>query len=317
MYKIPVLLLAYNRTKNIKKILKILKELKVVKLYVSLDGPKNTRLDIRQNDRIKLFFENKKWKHKIKKNYLKKNHGCRDGVSNGINWFFKNEKMGIILEDDCLPNKSFFEFCKRNLIYFKNNKKIGCITGNNFQKNNSLSEYEYYFSKYPHCWGWATWKRSWKIYDRNIKFWKKFKLTNYWKNYFDNQNEHKYWNMIFDNCYNKKIDSWAFPWALCLWKKNLLTVTPTVNLVKNLGFGEKATHTISKSDDMFYQYYELSNNLKKPKITKADKKMDTYVFNNHFKGKNYLWPYRFFYLIKYFFEDPANFIKKLNKKIND
>tara|TARA_B110000027_G_C16120543_1_gene302589 strand:+ start:1100 stop:2050 length:951 start_codon:yes stop_codon:yes gene_type:complete len=316
MYKIPVLLLAYKRTKNIKIILKILKDLDVVKLYVSIDGPKNTKSDILQNKKLKKIFNNLNWKHKIKKNYLNKNHGCRDAVSNAINWFFNNEKMGIILEDDCLPNKSFFNFCKKNLIYFKNNKKIGCITGNNFQKD-SLKEYEYYFSKYPHCWGWATWRRSWKNYDRDIKFWRSFRLSQSWKNFFNESTQYRYWTKIFNNCYANKLDSWAFPWTLCLWRKNLLTITPAVNLVMNKGFGSSATHTISKNDNMFYQYYELNKNLKRPKKIKVDNKMDDYVFNYHFKGKNYLWPYRLFYLISFFFKDPYNFIKKIKKKIND
>ena len=319
MYNIPILLLAYKRTKNIKKILKILKKLNATKLYVSIDGPKNNNPDFYQNKKVKEIFDNLNWNYKIKKNYLKINYGCRDAVSNGIDWFFENEKMGIIIEDDCLPNKSFFKFCKKNLIFFRNNKKIGCITGNNFQskKNYKTYNYDYYFSKYPHCWGWATWRRSWKLYDRNIKFWKNFKNSKSWKQYFEEKDQYRYWTKIFDNCYKNKLDSWAFPWALCLWKKNLLTVTPSVNLVKNTGFEEDATHTITKDDDMLYQNYELKNCSKKLKKIEIDKKMDDYVFNSHFKGKNYLWPYRFIYLINYFLNSPYNFIKKIKNRIYD
>ena len=134
------------------------------------------------------------------------------------------------MEDDCLPHLDFFKFCKINLSRYKNEKLIGCITGNNFQNKINKKE-TYYFSKYPHCWGWATWARAWNVYEKNITFWPKYKKTSNWKNKFISKIEQKYWTRIFDKIFFRKIDSWAYPWTLCLWKNKMLTVTPSINLV--------------------------------------------------------------------------------------
>ena len=316
MYKIPILILFFNRPKNILKIIKILEKIKPSKIYISADGPRHNKTnDIKLCQETKDIFLDLGWKCSIKKNYLNKNLGCREAVSNGITWFFKNEKYGIILEDDCLPNLDFFKFCKINLLKYMNTSQIGCITGNNFQKKIGKNE-TYYFSKYSHCWGWATWARAWKVYKKDLGFWPTYKLSKKWKNYFLNKIEQRYWTKIFNNTHNRKIDSWAYPWSLCLWKKNMLTITPSMNLVRNIGFGEEATHTVTNYDDQKYK----TNNLPKiwihPKKIVINTKNDEFIFKNHFKGKNYIWPYRFFYLITLFITSPKTFFLKLRNNLS-
>ena len=138
MFKTPILLLIFNRPDHLKKIINILKKNNVQNIYVAADGPRknNTSDDLLCAQSRKLF-NNLDWNCRVKKNFLNKNYGCREAVSKGISWFFKNEKYGIILEDDCLPNSDFFNFCKKNLDKYQNEKNIGCITGNNFQKKNN------------------------------------------------------------------------------------------------------------------------------------------------------------------------------------
>ena len=320
MYNIPILLLVFNRPKNIKKIIKVLEKIKPTKIYISSDGPrKNNLYDEILCRKTKDNLLKIRWKCSIKKKYLISNQGCRKAVSNGISWFFKNENHGIILEDDCIPNLDFFKFCSINLKKYENSKKIGTITGNNFQKKTNIKE-TYYYSKYPHCWGWATWRRSWKIYNKKISFWPYYKNTNKWKNFFSSSIEQRYWTKIFNQIYKRKIDSWAYPWSLCLWKNNLLTITPSMNLVKNIGFGKGATHTTSKQDDQKYKLNKLPKKWQIPKNVHQNTLADEYVFKNHFKGKNYLWPYRFLFLIKILLTDPKKIyykiinILKINKK---
>lgn len=311
MYKVPILLLVFNRPKNIKKVIQILEKIKPSKIYISADGPRINKLnDKKFCNETKNLFKSLNWKCDVKKNYLKSNFGCREAVSKGISWFFKNEKYGIILEDDCLPNLDFFKYCEINLKKYYNNKKVGCITGNNFQKIMNVRE-TYYFSKYPHCWGWATWRKSWKVYKKNIDFWPTYKKSLMWLNHFNNDIEQKYWTKIFDKIYARKIDSWAYPWSLCLWKNDMLTITPRVNLVKNIGFGKEATHTVSSLDDQKYQTNKLPKKWLHPKKIVQHINNDNYVFINHLKGINYIWPYRFFYLFGLFCKNPSIFFIKL------
>ena len=137
MFKTPILLLIFNRPDNLKKVIKVLEKIRPTKLYISADGPRlNNTKDNELCKKSRDLFSKLNWKCKIRRNFFNKNLGCREAVSRGITWFFKKEKSGIILEDDCLPNLDFFNFCRTNLIRYNYHKKIGCITGNNFQKKN-------------------------------------------------------------------------------------------------------------------------------------------------------------------------------------
>ena len=117
------------------------------------------------------------------------------------------------MEDDCIASKYFFYFCKAMLKKYKNEENIFCISGSNFQ-DRSIDNNSYYFSKYNHCWGWATWRSSWKFNDVKIKFWPKFKKTSKWEKFHKNEIEKRYWTKIFNDVYENKIDSWAYPWTL-------------------------------------------------------------------------------------------------------
>ena len=159
--KLPVLLLAYNRPKETKIIIDYLIKLKVNQIYISIDGPKKNSRDQILSQELNFIIKSYK---KIKINKLNKNFGCKIAVEKGIKWFFKNVESGIILEDDCIPSKSFFVFCDKLLIKYKNSN-VKVISGNNFLNNNIKIKEHYYFSRFNHCWGWATWKRAWLLYD--------------------------------------------------------------------------------------------------------------------------------------------------------
>ncbi len=308
----PVLLIIFNRPSETEKLIKKLSIYKPEKIYVFSDGPrKYSKTDFINCEKAKLIVKKISWKCHLKKNYLRKNLGCKKAVSKGISWFFKHEKRGIILEDDCMPTKDFFEFCTWGLKKFNNNNKIGSITGNNFLNENIKINNTYYFSKYAHCWGWATWRNRWKIYDGNLKFWNKWQKSKNFKDVFNSDLEKKYWLKIFKNVKKNKIDSWAYPWNLCLWYHNKIIVTPKSNLVRNIGFSKDATHTYLKSDNVSYQVKKLKKPYIKELNYKINQQADNYVFKNHFKGQNYLWPYRFIYIINLLITNPQFLIFRI------
>ena len=313
MFKIPILFLTYNRIKCTKKSLSAILKIKPSIIYISNDGPKNNYLDKKKIEKIRNYFKKINKKIKVKEKYNIHNLGCKKTNLSALNWFFKNEEFGIILEDDCIPTPSFFSFCKVMLKKYQKNKKIFCISGSNFQNKRTITN-SYYFSKYNHCWGWATWSDRWKFNNGDISFWPKFKTSYQWNNFHENKFEKKYWNKIFDKVFLKKIDSWAYPWTLSVWKQKGITVTPNTNLVKNIGFGKESTHSLFLKDSIRY----LNNKKFKKKITYpkkiiVDKIADNFVFKNHFKGHNYIWPYRLFFLAKIFLYNPLSFFRKLFK----
>ena len=118
------------------------------------------------------------WDCDVKNLFHDKNLGCKNAVSDAISWFFSFVDKGIILEDDCLPDLSFFEYCKELLYRYELDDRIGIISGNNFI-NTSKMEFSYYFTNFPHIWGWATWKRTWDMYDLGIMDWPRLKKTRF------------------------------------------------------------------------------------------------------------------------------------------
>lgn len=273
--KTPIILIAYNRPKILEKNLKLIKNLKLSKIYVLCDGPKD------KNDKIKTDKVRKLIKKYLDSNittklYSKKNIGLRNRVVSGLNEVFKKEKMAIILEDDCIPNISFFKFSEELLKKYKDNRKIGSISGTNYLLNKRLVKSDYYFSEFPHSWGWATWRRSWNLYDNNIDNWEII-----WRNHeFNSAIAKYYWYIIFSAVSKIKIDSWAYRWTYSCWKHNLLTIIPSKNLVTNIGVGNNSSNTKFKSSVLNMKTESIEFPLKHPKIIKINKKLDAVTEKN-------------------------------------
>ena len=315
--EIPILLLLFNRPKLTKKLIKSLQIVKPKKIYVNIDGPRSKYKNDKQLCR-EVYKEVKKinWKCKINIRKFSFNNGCRKSVKNAIDHFFSKEKYGIILEDDCIPSMNFFVFCAKILKKYENNDKIKSISGNNFQKNKKQYKYDYYFSKYMHCWGWATWRRAWKDYDDNLSGWTKLKNSDYWRRLHPDRYESKYWKTKIELVYKKRIDSWAYVWLASIWFKKGIVVNPSVNLVNNLGFENNALHTFvnrfyfNNSDKI--KNYKLINH---PKNIDIHKIFDENTFKIHFNGIFNFWPYRVIYILKILILNPLSVFKRLGQKL--
>jgi hypothetical protein len=159
------------------------------------------------------------------------------------------------------------------------------ISGDNFQDGIVRGEASYYFSKYAHIWGWATWARAWKLNDPDISFWPKFKISKKWDSLALSRNEKKYWELILDKMYAHQINAWDYTWMASIWYRGGLTVIPNVNLVTNIGIGPEATNLVSLKDQDGIPSRPLKISTH-PKIIQQDIKADIYAFNSHFGGKN-------------------------------
>lgn len=240
MTDINCLVTNWNRPKHTKKCIDNLINLGVENIFVSIDGPRKNNSDDKFKiqeivDYLEDLKKNKQISIKILKH--KNNLGCRYAMQNSINWFFENVQDGIIIEDDILINKSFLNFSRLLLDKYRYNYSIGAITANNVQPMWRKYKYDYFFSIFPHCWGWATWSDRWLKFDDSMKLWPKIKKENL--NFFFRSNSKfkKYWLARFDSVYNREIDSWATIWTYSLWSNKMLTCAPPVNMGFNQGFG--------------------------------------------------------------------------------
>ena len=176
-FETPILILAWRRPNHLKKVIDSLRLIKPINLYISCDGPNHLlENEVKKVDATRKVIANAiDWECNIKKKYSDVNQGCQIGVSSAISWFFQHVEEGIILEDDCVAHVDFYYYCEQLLDRYRLDKRIWCISGSNFQKNIKRGDGSYYFSRYNHCWGWATWKRCWEKYDSNLKNWPKLK----------------------------------------------------------------------------------------------------------------------------------------------
>lgn len=277
MFNTTILFLIFNRPDVTLAVFEQIRKIQPKYLYVAADGPRadkegeaalcrETRAIIEQVD----------WDCEVKTLFRTENLGSGIGILESINWFFSQVEYGIILEDDCLPNRSFFLFCDKLLSYYKNDDKIMQISGSNFLLGFYKTE-GYYFSQVPLTWGWATWRRAWEKMDYQMK------------DYNDKINRFPpisaIWREHWESVISGKIkDAWDFQWYYSIYCSEGVVIHPSVNLVENIGFNSNnATHTFKSP--WWYKFVitkELSLKTFKSDVeinTKADTFFTT-IFSN-------------------------------------
>ena len=239
----PILFLVFNRPEATKTVFEEIKKAKPTTLFISSDGPrtnypaeKEVVLKIRKD-----LLASINWPCTVKTLFREKNLGCKYAASGAIDWFFDNVEQGIVLEDDCLPSQGFFKFCQKILNKYKDDQRIMHVSGTNVEGVSSTNE-TYFFTKVYNAWGWATWRRAWKLYDIDVKQWPKFKkegwMRDFSRSYLDSVENIR----GMDNIYNNKLDTWDYQWVFSCMLNNGLSIIPKVNMIKNIGFDEKGTH---------------------------------------------------------------------------
>lgn len=188
------------------------------------------------------------WPCDVRRNYAEANMGCRNRVASGLDWVFAEVEEAIVVEDDCLPSPSFFPFCEQLLERYRGDTRIMHVSGNNFQGGIRRTPYSYYFSKYTHIWGWATWRRAWAHYDVDMRRWPEFKASGLMEGICPDPRERRHSTEVFDLAHARKIDTWDYAWRFACWAQSGLAILPEANLVTNIGWGSGATHTMDKQE---------------------------------------------------------------------
>ena len=241
-FETPILFIVFSRPDLTQTVLESIRRIAPKRLYVAADGPRNSDEQI-HCERTWDVIRSVDWDCEVKTLFRDENLGCKLAVSTAIGWFFQNEEEGIILEDDCLPNPSFYRFCSTLLGQYRNDERIMAISGDCFVPPQLVRGHSYRFSAYPHIWGWATWARAWATYDVSMQQWPTLRDTAWLENHLGSVNAAHYWRDRFDEVRERKIDTWDYQWVFAIWVNSGLTVIPNTNLVTNIGFDQRATHT--------------------------------------------------------------------------
>lgn len=279
----PILFLVFNRADTTERVFESIRSVRPRKLYVAADGPRVDRPgEVQCCEKVRELATQVDWQCEVMTLFRDQNLGCKEAVSSAVSWFFEHEAEGIILEDDCLPDRGFYDYCAEMLDLYRNDPRVAMVTGNNFQRGRKRGEGAYYFSKYTHIWGWACWRRSWRLYQSELEFWPEWKQSQEWNSLFGGWMESTYWKIIFSRVYAGGYDSWAYPWMASVWHHKGITVTPNVNLVENIGFGPSATHT-SDFDSALRIPSESLGPLVHPQDVCTNRDADDFVFNSVYR----------------------------------
>jgi len=236
----------FNRPDTTRQVFERIRATRPKQLFVAADGPRADRSDETQLcAETRSIIERIDWPCKLNILFREHNLGCKQAVSSAITWFFENVEEGIILEDDCLPEPSFFPFCTELLERFRNNDQVLMVSGRNDLGTWKLNRYSYFFT-IGNIWGWATWRRAWNKYDPELKIWTDSTAQNNMRLF--GQRAPSLCKEIANGCeavLQGKLDSWGYPWAFTRIAHRGIGVIPAMNLVSNIGFGKDATHTLS------------------------------------------------------------------------
>jgi len=275
-----VLLIVFNRQETTRRVFEAIRKAKPPKLYIAADGPrKNIDGEKEKVQSVRDYVISQiDWKCEVSTLFRKENFGCKFAVSIAINWFFDNEEMGIILEDDCVPNQDFFWFCEELLDFYANDSRISQISGSNLIKNYKIDNYSYHFSNFGSIWGWASWRRAWNNYDIDMKGWPEIRENGYLKSAIVNKNEYKSRVNDFEKTYHDKIDTWDYQWIYSRLINRGLIIIPSVNLMSNIGLDNNATHTIGSKKSLHdMKTYKLSFPLVHPKHLLPDIRFEALI----------------------------------------
>lgn len=243
--KTAVLFLVFNRPEPTRRVFEAIRKARPRRLYVAADGPRPDRAgEAELCAEVRRIASNVDWPCEVKTLTREHNLGCKHGVSSAIDWFFTQEEEGIILEDDVLPQPSFFTYCEKLLPRYRYDDHVSMISGCNLLGKNFRSQDSYFFSRYMHVWGWATWRRAWSHFSVTMEGWPSFASSAKLDAVVcGRRNAARHWSKVFDDVKCGKIDSWAYPWVHAGWMNDMVAIIPSHNLVENIGFGPDATHT--------------------------------------------------------------------------
>lgn len=284
MLETPVAFFVFRRPAQTARVFAEIARAQPKRLFLIADGPRNTK-EAEQCRTVRSIIERIDWPCEVYRDYAEANLGLRKRISSGLDWVFSQTEAAIILEDDCLPDPSFFLYCSELLRHYHDDARIMHISGDNFlPRRLGTHPHDYYFTRYPHIWGWATWQRAWQHYDIEMKIWDNPEVRKEILGQFSDTRERRFWETTWNAVQQGEIVTWDYQWVLtCLYHK-ALAVNPRANLVSNIGFGAEAVNTRDVQHSLANQPTEpLNMPLSHPPDCIRDSAADTCVAELFFR----------------------------------
>ncbi len=242
--KSPVAFLVFNRPELTARVFAEIRRAKPERLLIVADGPRPERIgEAERCARVRDVVAGVDWDCRVETAFSDVNLGCRRRVASGLDWVFERVDRAIVLEDDCLPEPSFFSFCDTLLERYADDLRVMHIAGSCFLPDQARRSESYVVSRFPFIWGWATWRRAWKQFDLQMKRWPEFLDHDRLSHIFADRADAEIWRRNLAATFRGEIDTWDAQWVLACWLADGISLVSTRNLISNMGFGRDATHT--------------------------------------------------------------------------
>jgi len=282
-FNTPILLLIFNRPEVTQKVFNQIKAVKPRYFYIAADGPRPDREeDIINCQQTREIIKQVDWECEVKTLFRDENLGCGFAVCSAISWFFEQVEDGIILEDDCMPELSFFGFCSELLEMYKADDTVFLISGTNMQNGYRRGNASYYFSNYPLTWGWASWRRAWSQFRYDVPDFEMAFSSGVLDHAFQSSKEKLYWKNKIKMVESNKKNIWDYKRFYAIWKNKGIAIVPNTNLIINIGFVNSGTHAFlidSRREPSSLNSIRFP--LKHP-LKIIDREADQYIFRNAF-----------------------------------
>jgi hypothetical protein len=241
----PVAFLIFNRPEKTKRVFAEIAKARPSRLFIIADGPRPDRPSDAEKVRLtRAIVEKVDWGCEVLRNYSDVNLGMNPRTVTGLDWVFGTVQETIFLEDDCLPDPSFFPFCSELLERYRNDERVMMISGDNYMRGRRVTPDSYFFSHYTGTWGWATWRRAWQHLDINMEFWPTLRQGALLEEMLGNKTYAAFWRHALDRVALGYVSSWDLNWLFTCWTQKGLSVMPSTNLISNIGFGPDATNLV-------------------------------------------------------------------------
>jgi hypothetical protein len=243
-----VALFVFNRPQCTEQSLAAIRQARPSRLLVVADGPRRSRpRDALECVAVRHVCDQIDWPCDVLRNYADANMGCRDRMASGLDWVFSEVEEAIILEDDCIPCPSFFRYCQELLHRHRFDKRVMHISGNRLVGDLGGSPNGYDFTRVPFVWGWASWRRAWRLYDKTMTAWPRLRETNWSRDVTGTHRLALRLSAVLDTVHQGTLNTWDYQWLFACLLNDGLASLPSTNLVSNIGFGAAATHTVRPS----------------------------------------------------------------------
>jgi len=273
----PVALIVFNRPDLTAQVFEVVRAARPRQLLIIADGPRDARpneaeLCAATRDVVAAV----DWPCEVLQRYADRNLGCGPNVSQGLDWVFNNVEAALILEDDCIPDATLFPFCGELLDRYRQDSRVMHIAATNYgARADAYLGYSYGFNSFGPITGWATWRRAWREYDFTMATWPEFRDTGMMAGLAGGR-----WRKILRREWDRVYaggGTWDHQWQYAVMSRHGLAISPSVNLVSNVGYRSDATQTPLAGDLANMPTRPMAFPLRHPPMTAENPRIERHM----------------------------------------